>query len=231
MSVKLNGHNLKKFGLDLLYNYSVESPEVKENVVEIKGTSNYLDLTESLTNEVPYERRVITLPFLATPNNRHEWHQLISELMNQFHGKRVELILPNDSKFKWRGRCEIQADYEIPYSNIVITINADPFKESDENMDAWEWDTFNFEEDVANDFIDIQVAGVEIIEVALSTYKSSPIEIYASTDMKVTIKSKQYQIKAGKFSYPNIKLSKGVNSLKFEGNGIVKSIRFKGVSL
>lgn len=231
MSVVINDIKLEDYGLKLLYNYTIESPEVKENIVEIKGTSKFIDMTESLSNEVPYNRRVITLPFLATPNNRFDWHQLVSELMNQFHGKHIELTLPNDPKYSWSGRCSVSADYEVPYSNIVMTFNVEPFKKSYQNTEDWEWDTFDFEEDVANDFSNYIVNGTLEIEAAVSSFKSGPVTISSSTAMKLVFNNKVINIVAGVKSYSGIKLRKGSNILKFEGNGTIYQINFMGESL
>ena len=80
-------------------------PEVKTTEIDIPGSDGSLDLTESLTGDVKYKNRVGSIEFQV--ENRSNWADVYSEIMNYLHGKQMKAILDDVPNFYYLGRFSI----------------------------------------------------------------------------------------------------------------------------
>lgn len=114
----------------LLKSKSIGFPTPKTNVIDIPGANGSLDLTEALTGEVMYENRELSFTFLTTEKlSGQGWADMISTIATALHGKRLDIILDDDSDLTYNGRCTIDAFATSSIKQeITIVCDCDPFK-------------------------------------------------------------------------------------------------------
>jgi hypothetical protein len=138
--------------------FNPPSPKVK--YIDIPGGDGQLDLTESLRGDVNYGNREGSFEFIVD-NGHEEWHQIYSKIMDYLHGQKMRAFLEDDPDYYYEGRFFVNQWKSDPhYSKIVISYIVDPYKmDRYSSTEDWEWDTFNFETDVARDYRDLEVLG------------------------------------------------------------------------
>lgn len=230
MSVKFNNKPMSDFGLILLDGYTIGTPQVKTQIIDIPGVSGTIDLTEALTGNIPYQNRTIELEFKYLSDFGEDYHTVQSNVMNFCHGKEVKVLFDNDSKFYWIGRASVESSKERGYQTIIIEIDAKPYKYNIySSAEYWLWDPFNFLTDYANELIELKVVGSTETTVIGSVVPTNPT-ITSSSSMKVTFEGNTYNVDKGTFTYYSINLKDGENTLLFTGNGVI-TIEVRGGSL
>lgn len=98
----------------------------RTNYVEIEGRDGSIDLTEAL-GEVKYDNRILSFEFeLFNPQNFWEIKQ---EISNYINGRKMKIILDQDSLYYYYGRCEVKnANIEKNVGVIEIEAVCDPYK-------------------------------------------------------------------------------------------------------
>lgn len=127
--VMLNGkHSLADYGMVVKDRPIIGPPEPKTATVDVPGSDGVLDMTEAITGEVKFKPRPITLTFKAKlPDN--EQAEFESVLMDDLHGKRIEVILDEDPEWVWTGRAVVAfSDKSNWQETITISLTADPYK-------------------------------------------------------------------------------------------------------
>ena len=189
-----------------------------------------IDLTESLTEDVKYNDRTITLTCRVI-DARSTWAYKISEIQNYLHGKRLKIVLDDDANFFYIGRVEVN-DWlsEKNIGTLVIEATVEPFKyDIVSSAVDWEWDVFDFEEGIINETGELIVDGTREITLVCRRKRMFPTFI-ASAAMTVEFEGEVHSLKAGSQKVYGILLSEGNNVLTFKGSGIV-SIDYIGGSL
>lgn len=127
--VTFNGkHSWWDWGLVLSAHPIVSPPEVKKKVVEIPGTDEVIDLTETLTGNVHYKQREITCYFTLLCD-RDKWETVYTDILNNLHGRKIEIILDDDIEYSYTGRAEI-SEWKPEQNTASVTIMAEvePYK-------------------------------------------------------------------------------------------------------
>lgn len=127
--VAFNGkHSYREWGLLLKERPYISPPEPKMNLVEVPGSDIVIDLTESLTGKVHYGMREGKFKFHVM-NGRSEWSAVYAALLNDLHGKRVQIVLDDDPNYYWLGRVTIN-DWESDKktATIVLAAQLEPYK-------------------------------------------------------------------------------------------------------
>lgn len=208
-------------------------PNPKTIYVDIPGANNKLDLTESLSGYVTYDSREGSFEFIMDP--RRDWLETYTTIMNYLHGRRMDLVLDDDPKYYYSGRFSVN-EWKSDQDRSLITIDyvVDAYKyELASSLDDWFWDPFNFETDVARDFVDISIKGTKTLNVGGSEMPVIPSFIVKSITNYLYVKweGKKYALSLGTVHIPNIILTNTtMNKLVFEGEGKF-SIAFKGGKL
>lgn len=124
--VIINGTDTKaEWGLILLADLVVESPTPNLNFVTVPGVSGAYDFTEVL-GSITYQMRNISFTlFKRVPDMKLKY--IRDELVDQFHGKRVELVLPDNLDVHFEGRMSIGGIDGFNTGRIPVTMVADPF--------------------------------------------------------------------------------------------------------
>lgn len=176
-------------------------PEPKTSLVEIKGADGLIDLSEVLTGDICYNNRPITLTFEMMDDT--DYYDLISDISNYLHGKKVTISLTNDEDYYYVGRASISQWQCIKRQGIiVITVDAEPYKYS-----------------VTETTMIVNVANkTKTITLKNSRKRVCPMLNVTGT-ITLTINGVNYKLAEGKQQLSNFRLVEGNNVIKVSGNG------------
>lgn len=228
--VKIGKYSMyEDFGLQAL-SIDPGSAGVDEKFKEIPGRNGDLDLTDVLTGFPTYKNTTMKITFDFKDGNYDLWITRASELQNKLHGRRMKVILGNDS-FYYEGRISVSTEkLNKQYSSVEISVNRDPYKyELQSSVEDWEWDTFNFETGIVREYGNLQVEGTLELIIPGRVMRVIPI-FECSAEMQVTYNGVVYTLPKGKSRSPDLMLNEGDNKLIFNGNGTV-SVDYQGGSL
>lgn len=127
LGATINGkHTYDDYGLFLTDKIAVSSPEPKLQQIDIPGADGTIDLTDAVTGAVNYANRTITMQF-ATKTKHHE--QLRTQLLNDLHGKRVQIVLDEDPEYYYTGRAVVDlSECNRSSARVTITATVQPYK-------------------------------------------------------------------------------------------------------
>lgn len=106
----------------------VDSPEVREKMVEIPGRSGLLDMTEMLTGDIHYGNRTGSWTFYVMHEYWSSWKNAYNAILVFLHGKRMKVYLEDDPNYYYIGRFKVKWSPQKDYSKITIEYNLDPFR-------------------------------------------------------------------------------------------------------
>lgn len=106
---------------------TIESPEPKYIKVEVEGADGDLDLTDFF-GDVKFQNRNIRFEF-STAVREREFLNLFSKIQNSLHGKKMKIVLEEDSDFYYVGRISVN-EWEADKNIGLVTIDCDcePYK-------------------------------------------------------------------------------------------------------
>lgn len=111
----------------LMTSKTIQDAEPKIIEVDIPGSNGKLDLSE-WTGEILYNNRLLTFNFdiFDSPSN---WWTLKEEITKYVHGKKHKIILDQDNKYYYYGRCKVAGfSNETTVAHITIECDCEPFK-------------------------------------------------------------------------------------------------------
>lgn len=121
-------HTAMDWGL-ILNNVSLNPPEPKTVYVSVDGRDGDLDLSEALTGEIKYGNRVASFTFLLTEGSYLDRENLITEIMRIVHGKKLQIILDDDTGYYLYGRCSVKSvNNDKSYGSVVVECNCEPWR-------------------------------------------------------------------------------------------------------
>lgn len=121
-------HSYREWGLVLKTRPYISPPEPKLKVIEVPGTDVVIDLTENLTGKVQYGLREGKFEFFVV-GGRSEWSAVYSALLNEVHGKRLQVVLDDDPNYYWIGRIAINEwESDKRTATIVLSAQFEPYK-------------------------------------------------------------------------------------------------------
>ena len=176
-------------------------PTPKTSIVDIKGADGVLDLSEVLTGDIPYNNRVIKLTFEMMDDI--DYYNLISEISNYLHGKKITVNLTNDEDYYYVGRATInQWECVKRKGIIVITVDCEPYKYA-----------------VIETVRTVSVTGKTKSIILINNRKRVCPILNVTGTITVTIDSVDYELAEGKQQLSNFILVEGNNAIKISGNG------------
>ena len=106
----------------------ISPPIPKTNIIDIPGSDNVIDLTESLTGQVHYERRKITGVFVISGDPEKQ-NNVYTDVLNHLQGQRMKIVLDNDPEYYYTGRVQVKKwEPGQFYAKITIEADVDPYK-------------------------------------------------------------------------------------------------------
>lgn len=222
-------HNYRDFGL-ILSSKVISPPEPQTKFVAVPLRDGSLDLTESLTGDVRYKDRPITMTFtVIDPVNM--WSARVSEVQNYLHGKKFRITFDDDCAFYYVGRVAVNEwKSQKGFGTLVIEGTCEPYKyDVQSTSEEWLWDVFDFEIGYIHEASNVVVDGQADI-VIIGKRKQTYLTITASAEMTMEFEGMTYIIKEGTQKLYDVILPEGENMLIFRGNGTV-TVDYIGGSL
>ncbi len=127
--IMIGGVEMSDLGF-LVSEVKITQPEPKRNLVDVPGTDNYLDFTESFGAIYYYPREdcKIAMDFIG---DYDEWEEALSRLARIIQGKRVKLVLGWEPFFYYEGRFMIvPAKTNDTIGEIRLRVSLDAYKRS-----------------------------------------------------------------------------------------------------
>lgn len=214
---------------DFIFNdKTISSPEPNIVLIEVPGTSDTIDLTESISGDIEYKQRKITIK-LESAHGKDSYYAKFSELSNSIHGRKLKIVFNKDSGYYWEGRVKVTgSDPKFYGSTITIEATVDPYKyETQSSLEPWLWDSFSFEDGIIRDYFDIAVPGSITI---VGRRKRVCPKFICSGAMTVTYLGNVYNLAAGENIVGDIFIGEGSHVLTFGGTGTV-DVDYRGASL
>lgn len=107
----------------------VTPPEAKTNYISIDGAHGSLDLTEALTGEVAYQDRTVSASFTTSEAGYVERTRLFWEITTALHGKKVEIVEPDDPDHYFLGRVSITGlEHNQAQMSFAISATCEPWR-------------------------------------------------------------------------------------------------------
>lgn len=211
-------------------------PAVKTVKVDIPGADGILDMTESLTGEVHYNNRTGSIEFQV--ENKNNWYDVYSEIMDYLHGQQMRAILDDDFAYYYNGRFSVNEWRSEQYrSKIVIDYDVEPYKyEIFSSLEDWEWDSFNFETGIIREYKELIVDEMLVFDIEGSRRPVLPKIIITSDDgtgMRLSVYRfstntwQRWSLTDGTNIIPDFIIRNEKYRLRFQGYGTV-SIDYRG---
>lgn len=198
-------------------------PEAKTNYVDVPGSNNSIDLSESLTNYPSYKDRSGSFEFLVMNDqldtnagerigydgeSSTQWSGVASLIANYIHGQKMYLEFESEPGWYYIGRFQVDSwSTGENYSTITIKYVVDPFKYSiTSSADLWKWDPFNFETGVIRTYDGISYSGDDYTEFKIiGTMVPVVPTLYANTDSTLVLQNgASYTLASGENKNPMI---------------------------
>lgn len=213
----------------LIKDFIVSEATVKEEKIDIPGSSETLDFSSALSGDINYKARNINI--ILNKRRGNIFLEDYSRIQNAIHGKIMKIIHSKDRGFYWIGRINIGnfKPFDI-VSEIQINCDVEPYKyEINSSGEDWLWDTFDFETAIINETKDLVVNG-ELELIIIGRRKKIVPKITCDNALKMNFNSATYNLSIGTQYVPDFEICEGENKVKFLGEGTV-SIDYRGGSL
>ena len=108
-----------------------EEPELQEIFVDVPGRPDGpLDMSDALTNGDPYyNSRGLTATFECSDGTRDDRNVLIYEMVNALHGRRLDIILPDDKTRYITGRLAVKTEYsDMAHASVTVSATCAPWR-------------------------------------------------------------------------------------------------------
>ena len=223
-----NKNTYKDYKL-LIQSLTISTPDIKEELIDVPGKDGSLDFSYSLTGDIKYKNRSITIS-LAKYKNKSCLNEY-SKIQNDLHGKIMKIILSRDPNFYYYGKIKVKDydQYSILHTiDIECDVEAYKYDLTSSNED-WLWDPFNFDNGIINETKNLQVDGELEVKIVGRRKKVIP-KITCDNELQLLFNGQTYNLPEGTSYSPEIEICEGENILKFIGNGTV-TIEYRGGSL
>lgn len=213
-------HSFRDLGL-IMTKKSISAPVPRIKTIDVPGADGQIDLSEVLTGRISYQMRQIKVTFYCSKKVL-EVPLVMSDLYNEFQGKKVKLIFDDDPDFYWYGRVTFDVSYE-KYTVVTLSATVDPFKyDLNQSSTDWLWDPFDFETGIINETTGITIDGEATITLAARRKSMAPVVTVTGSEeeMRLVYKGDSYTLTEGE-NKVFLQLDAGINELQFFGNGTV----------
>lgn len=121
-------HSYHNYSLMLAAPPVVSPPVPREHWVTIPGMDGALDLSKVQTGFMQYEMRTIAMHFVFV-GPRGDWPNVLSEILNDIHGKDMHITLDNDPDYYYDGIVKAEK-YEPKQAHFGLSVicTVQPFK-------------------------------------------------------------------------------------------------------
>lgn len=199
-----NKHTYDDWDL-VLTNKVLGLPTPKTSSVDIEGADGSIDTSEVLAGEIKFSNRQLQFEFTMT-TDYEDYNELVTEIANYLHGRKLKIILDEDDDYYYYGRCSInQWTSDKRIGKIVISCDCDPYKYA-----------------LRPTITTATISGTTYVKVLGKRMTVTPI-IEVSNNMEIIVDGVSNNLYASKKNeILDLFIKEGVNTLVFSGNGEAK---------
>lgn len=184
---------------------STPDPDAKTNYVKLDGVSGTLDLSEALTGEVVYNDRTVTASFMASEGTHKERDALLRRITAALHGKKIQIIEPDDPEHYFLGRVKIKnKQNQLAYATFDLEATCEPWRyavnESERRVD---------------------VAGAVDVVIVNGGDKTVCPTIKVDGTVSITVNGATTELTTGSYKITDLRLAWGYNVVAVSGYGTV----------
>ena len=177
----------------------IDAPKTEIYTVNVPGRHGLLDFSEALTGSPVYKNRTVSIT-LAYPGSGSQWHDRYSEILDQLHGRVVQMVMDSDPRYYYEGRCSVSSKRKDGfYSTFTISLDAYPYKfETADSLGDWLWDLLHFENGIIREYghLTIPAGGILPVRVIGSPMVTQP-RITVNAACTVEIQGIRYDLRKG----------------------------------
>lgn len=195
----VNGVDLTtRFRMVLLDGYTLSPPEPRTYMVEVPGRDGLIDLTESLTGDIPYSNRQMSFTFVIV--DLDEFEAIKTQVSNFLHGKAFDFQMTMDPEYTYHGRFTVSSYAHVASWNhgicgfFDIAIDADPYKTKSHMV------------------YNLNAVGGAAFELPSGRKKNHPI-IETTAPTRIKHKNVIYRLGAGRYQLNDILFEEGLNEI------------------
>lgn len=184
----------------------VPPAEPKTNYISIDGVSGSLDFSEVLTGEPVYGDRTVQASFMCSEGTHQEREALLRRIIAALHGRRVQVVEPDDLEHFFQGRVKItEALNHMTYLEFTIEATCDPWRYAAEETTSAVAVTGGAVDLVINNNGDKTLCPVVTVTGAVS----------------ITIDGEVMPLLAGTYKLTDLRLRRGANVIRVAGTGSI----------
>lgn len=216
-SMTFGSYNTHADGRWTLTKWELSAATYKQNLVEVPGRSEPLDLSTALTDGEPtYSSRTLTATFESSEGNRLAREARISQMVNALDGYRMNIVLPDDSDHYLAGRVSVKKLYnDEAHASVQVTAACDPWRYAkDETV------------------VVLTAATEEQQAVLINQGRRSVVPLLEVTEGPVLLVygAASWALSVGTYALPDIYLTYGEHVIKYSGTGVL-TFTYRGAIL
>ena len=199
-------YNTHATGLWTLTAWQLSDPVYKQNLVEVPGRSEPLDLSTALTDGEPtYSSRTLEATFESSEGNRMAREGRISQMMNALDGYRMNIELPDDNEHYLTGRVSVKRLYnDEAHASVQVTVVCDPWK-------------YSKAETVVN--LQATTTTQQAVLINLGRRGVVPVLEVSEGEVLLVYGASSWALSAGMYALPDIYLTYGEHAITYSGTG------------
>lgn len=190
----------------LLTAKAVTDPAPKTNYQKLDGVSGSLDLSEALTGEVTYDDRTLAASFSLSDGTKQERDAMLRKIVAALHGRKVNIIEPDDPEHYLVGRVSIKGFTNSPaYATLDIEATCEP----------WRYAVNESERRVV-----VRNNSTDVVICNTGTKTVCPVITVTGT-VSITDNGVTTELSEGSYKITDIRLKTGANVISVAGRGVV----------
>lgn len=201
------------------------TPDEKEILKDIPFKQGVLDFSALLGSRV-FKNREIEYVFMLfnTPYNQRKIVERNIKQKLMVHSKN-KLFDTHDGNYYWLGKCKsVEVENGERFNQLKVTITFDCYPYMFSHTDYFDdyWDTFEFDEDVANYTKYVVNGSLEFPLFNAGSVAVKP-EITVNSTFRVKVNDEDFiEFQSGSKKDYYLSLRPGVNKVRVEGNGTIQ---------
>lgn len=209
-TIKLGDYDTAAHGLWTLAGWDFPEPVQETNLVAVPGrVKGPLDLSTALTDGEPsYSARVLSIVLESSEGDRLARKARIADMVNMLHGRRVDIVLPDDPLHYATGRLAIKTLYNDPaHASVQVTATCEPW-------------LYAMDETV----LPLQATATAQTSLLRNSGAMSVVplvQIAAAAGASVNLKYRDFSwsLAAGDYKLPDLLLTPGDHVIEYSGTG------------